>query len=620
MIGGYAGRILRIDLSRQTISQEKLPPEEILRKYIGCNGLGLYYLFNELPNECESLDPESLLIFMTGPLTGTIALGGCNSTVVTLSHNTGYTAGRSHSHGQWGPNLKRAGYDGIIIKGKSQEPVYLWISDNTLEIRSAQGFWGMDTHQTEEEVKKDLKQPKASVATIGPAGENKCNGALIANDQNHSFSTSGAGTIMGSKMLKAIATFGTKQIEVNNRKKLEEIRRKTQKRFFESHAHDLIINAGIPKSEFRPLIDNSLCAAKNFNEVSPVEFGLGMSKHVIQPKACFSCPVFGSYDVKISSGLHQGYRATLGEGGEALEAVGALLGVYNSGDTFYLNDLCDRLGFDGSAIGCSIAFAIECYERGLITNQDTDGLELSWGNVEVIENLMNLVAHRQGFGKILADGAKKASYHIGGASSKYAVHIRGAAPNLHDWRAAWGVLLWQIVGNGSWSAPAADLHPTPEPDLGLNAPQTLSTDGKAQAVAITMKKKYWDDSIGVCWRGTWAYDGGLTYAAESVSTATGWDISPEEAILIGERIINLERIFNITRGYTPQNDFDISPRLLEPPPSGRAKGKTIAPYLQDMINEFYSLMGWEIKSEKPSLNTLQRIGLENFSGYLHSNN
>ena len=135
-----------------------------------------------------------------------------------------------------------------------------------------------------------------------------------------------------------------------------------------------------------------------------------------------------------------------------------------------------------------------------------------------------------------------------------------------------------------------------------------------------MKKKYWDDSIGVCWRGTWAYDGGLTYAAESVSTATGWDISPEEAILIGERIINLERIFNITRGYTPQNDFDISPRLLEPPPSGRAKGKTIAPYLQDMINEFYSLMGWEIKSGKPSLNTLQRIGLENFSGYLHSNN
>ena len=193
---GYLGKLLRIDLTKERILEENIPEESILRMYIGGFGLGLRLLYDELPLGISPLDPENPLIFMTGPLTGTMVPSPTNTTCTTLNSDTGFTAGRSHSHGYWGPNLKFAGYDGLIIQGVAEKPVYLWICDEEVEIRDGSKIWGKDTHETEDLVKKELGQPKASVAAIGPAGENLCDGALVENDKNHSFSHSGIGTVM----------------------------------------------------------------------------------------------------------------------------------------------------------------------------------------------------------------------------------------------------------------------------------------------------------------------------------------------------------------------------------------------------------------------------------------
>jgi aldehyde:ferredoxin oxidoreductase len=606
---------LRVDLTREETTEEKLPEEIILKKYIGCFGIALRILYNMSIFSASPLDSENPLIFMTGPLTATIVPAPTNTTIATLNYDTGYTVGRSHSHGFWGPNLKFAGYDGIIIQGAAEKPVYLWIHDGEVEIRDASKIWGKDTHRTEDLVKEDIGQPKASVAAIGPAGENLCNGALIENDKHHSFSHSGVGAVMGSKKLKAIAVYGTRDIPVVNKEKLREVVKKWMKNIFKSDLARAIRDGkkNMFKEEFKTKKEEwSLCATRNLTDVNPPEFGVGMSTHKIIPKPCFRCPIGCSYEVEITSGPYRGYIATLSGGGEGLEGSSSIFGVYESGTVFYLTDLLDRLGLEASTAGCAVALAIECYEKGIITKEDTQGLDLKWGEAKLVEKLFNMLAMQEGWlGSILAKGPKRAAELIGGGASKFAVHIKGGGISLHDWRAAWGILLGQIVGGGAgWPAPGVDVYAT-EPDVGYNEYQDpFNAKVKPEAIRKTGMKKYWEDCIGTCWFAEWGVPGSLNYTTEALSSVTGWDFSPEEALMVGERLINLERVFNIRRGLKPSDDLDVSPRLLEAPKGGRAKGKSIKPYLKGMILEYYRLMGWDEKTGKPWRSTLERLALD----------
>jgi aldehyde:ferredoxin oxidoreductase len=336
-----------------------------------------------------------------------------------------------------------------------------------------------------------------------------------------------------------------------------------------------------------------------------------MSKHKITPKACFACPIACSYDLEITSGPYKGYVATCAGGGENLEGAASIVGVYESGEVYYLIDLCDRLGFDSSTIGCTIALAIEAYEKGLLTKEDTEGIVLKWGDVKLVEKLLNMAARKEGkLGKLLALGPKKAAEWIGGDAPKFAVHIKGAGMNLHDWRATMGIMLGQFVGGGSgWPAPAADAWAS-EPDVGFPQYQDpINPRIKPEAVAKTWPKKYWDDCNGTCWFATWGVPGVLTFSAEAVSAVTGWDFTPQEALTVGERVVNLERVFNVRRGLTPADDYEVSPRMVEAPPSGKAKGIAMAPYVKGMVMEVYRLMGWDEKTGKPWISTLERLGL-----------
>jgi len=622
--GGYRNKILRVNLTKGSISTEKLPDENVLRKYIGNFGLGLYYLTKELPIGVSPLDPENPLIYMNAPLVGTRAPSGNNCTITTLNADTGFTAGRSHTHGFFGPLLSMAGFDGIIISGASDKWVYLWIDDGKAELRDAEKLLGKDTHETEDLVKKELGVPLkvgakggASVAAIGPAGENLCAGALIEVDKNHSFAHSGVGTIMGSKRLKAIAVRGTGKVPISDEKKFKEVVAEWSKAGHELGAWNNLKGAVNPHGDYKWIKGMIGLSAKNFLSNDIPGFGDGMSKNKITVRACFHCPIGCSYDVEMTSGPYKGYVATMAGGGENMEGSASIVGVGSKGpgEIFYLTDLNDRLGFEASTVGCAMAVAFEAYEKGLLTKEVTDGLELKWGDVKVIEKLLSKIAKREGFGALLADGPKAAAQRVGLPDAS--VDIKGAGMNLHDWRRAWGCFLGQFVSGGSgWHAGAADCWFT-EPDIGYEKMlDPLDPYVRAREVALTTILHMWRDCFGCCNFVTWGLPGGMTIIPKAIGAAVGWeDFGKEEAWMVGERVTTLERAFNMSRGLTVRDDIEVSPRLLEPAPAdaGPAAGKSVAPYIEGWVRDYYTELGWDRKTGKPWMSTLKRLGLEEFA-------
>jgi len=633
--GGYRGKILRVDLTTGKITSEGLPEERILRKYIGNFGLGLWYLMRELPMGVSPLEPENPLIFLNGPLTGTRVPSPTNCTLTTLNADTGFTAGRAHSHGWFGPYLSMAGLDGIIITGASDKWVYLWINDDMVELRDAAKFLGKDTHETEDLIKQDLGFPTevgkgVSVAAIGPGGENLVAGALIENDKNHSFAHSGVGTIMGSKKLKAIAVRGTGEIPIADKEKLAPIAREWAKKATKEGARGLLETAaaesspnkewggGVPRTDYAGVKELVGLSAKNWTVNQLPGFGDRWSKQKITAKPCYRCPIACSCDIEIVEGKYKGYSATLSGGGENIEGAASIMGAGASGDpgeALYLTDLFDRLGFETSTVGCSMAVAFEAYEKGLLTKKDTDGLELKWGDVKVIETLLRRIAYREGkFANMLADGPRVAAQRVG--LPEAAVHIKGSGMNLHDWRRAWGVFLGQAVGGGSgWPAPGADCW-SPEADAGYpEKTNPLSSFGKGEEVAKTAPVKMWDDCHGTCWFATWGVPGHMKYSADAIVAVVGWeDFTPEEALVVGHRALTLERIFNLKHGLTAEDDYKLSPRLTEPAPAdaGPAVGLSIAPYIEGWVRDYYQALGWDRKTGKPLRSTLKKLELEDY--------
>ena len=634
MAGGYMGKLLRVNLTQGTISEEMLPAEDVLRKYIGGAGLGVKILSDELPPAIAPLDPENRLIFMTGPLTGTLVPCANNTSIVFLNYETGYTVGTAHAHGYFGPYLKFAGYDGIIVQGEAKSPVYLWIHDGKAEIRDASKLWGKDTHETEDLVKEEIGPVEdASVAAIGPAGENLIHGAGIQNDKHHLFAKGGVGAVMGSKKLKAIAVGGklTRGVPLADVQGLLAANEAWRNSLYHSGGAGLWgvfgnIDTGKKRysgvgatSELMLKFATTLQAVTNLSDPSfGVQWVLPLYTEALKFKVksvgCFSCNQECNYAAEITTGPYKGFVATLAGGGENMEGAAGMIGVMDAGTCFWLTDYYDRLGLDSSTPGCAISLAFECYERGIITKEDTDGLELKWGNAEAAIKLLDKLVRREGFGAVLADGPKKAAERIGGDAPKLAVHVKGGGMNLHDWRSAWSVLLGQAVAGAGpcWQAPGVDAFCS-EPDLGYPklSDDPVSAEGKPEAVAKTQRKKLWEDSIGICWFGTWGVPGSLSFVPQAVAATTGWaDFTPEEALTVGERVITLERIFNLKRGLTVESDLDVPPRLLDAPTSGIAEGKAFGDFFPGMLKEYYQIMGWDPETGRPLPETVKRLDLE----------
>jgi len=612
--GGYTGRILTVDLTTGKIGEQGLPEENVLRGWVGCWGLALRMLYDMAPPGVRAKDPENPMIFLCGPLTG-VNLPGCNNLSLATKNFNNDFVGRSHTHGTLGNNLKWAGYDGLIITGASEKPVYLFIHDEGAELRDATDLWGKaDSHETEDILKKEHGR-EASVASIGAVGENQCAGGMILNDRNHNMAHSGVGSVMGSKKLKAFVTLSkNRKIPIAHPEKIDGIRRRWVQTVLGGGRYGRS-GKGKHFRESMVFLFNGLgFAGKNFTINKYRAFGLGLSDQKITLKACQGCPHGCPVDIEVVSGRRKGLVATISGGGEGPEGAGAVIGVTNVGDWLYLLDLYDRVGVESSVMGCTIAMAIEAYEKGILTNEDTDGLDLKWGDVDVIEKLVRKFAYKEGFGKILALGPLGAARAIGGGAENFAVHLKGSGMNLHDWRSGWGMLLCHIVSSGAgWPGTAADSI-GPEPDAGYPAlTPFFDYRAKPEEARRTGILKFMKDTVGACGFVTWNLAGMNEILRDAVNAVTGWDLTVEDLLNVGERVMQAERAFNIRHGLTPADDYNVSPRLLEAPKDGRAMGRAIGPYIHGMIDEYYDLMGWDKKTGKPWRATLKKFGLDDMA-------
>ena len=626
MTDGFMGKLLRVDLTTGKCETTPLPDEATLRKYLGGIGLAMRMLLDETNANMAPTDPAAPIMFMNGPLAGTSAPSSSNLAIVSLNYDTPYAVATGHSHGYWAAYLKHAGYDGIVVTGRAEKPVYLWVDDDNVEIRDASEVWGQDTRETERLIKRELgDEEKISVCCIGPAGEAMLHGASVKNDRNHGAHKGSIGAVMGSKQLKAIAVRGTGRVPLADPDAFVELTTRWDNSIKAERppGHgmpsigSLLADGGVTRL-YSVIGEKNMVGCKNLSD--PLWGETYANRFVekaaspdwtITPKESYNCSIACAYDCTINSGKFSGFTASVCGGGENIEGAAAMIGIEDPDEAIALTDHFDGMGIDSSVAGALMGMAFELYERGIINTEQTGGLELNWGNYEAAMTLLQQMIDSEGFGgEVLAKGLKEAAQLLGRDAQASVVHIRGGGINMHDWRPAWSVLLGQIVAGAGvcWQGPGVDAWTT-EPDLGyteFGTPQV--PEGKGEAVAKTQAKKLWEDTLGICWFACWGVEGVLDYASQAIALATGWEgFDRDEAMAIGERLINLQRVIAIKRGFTAADEFDVSERLLEAPSNGAAAGKTIRPHLKRMVEDYYREMGWE--NARPTEDTLVRVGL-----------
>lgn len=627
MKGGFWNRVLRVDLTVGSCTAETLPDEASLRKFGGGIGFGMKVLLDELRPGQGPTDPATPLVLATGPLTGTSAPSSSNLAIVTLNFNTPYAVSTSHTHGYFAAYLKHAGWDAIVVTGRAEKPVYLWIDDDDVQIRDASGVWGQDTRETERLIKRELKdEQKISVLCIGPAGEAILPGASLRNDRNHGAHKGSPGAIMGSKLLKAVAVRGTRKVPLHRPEAFFEGTQKWDAAIHEPPPEGgtpsmgtIMAKAGVTRL-YSMMGKHHMTACKNLSDPVWAEqytqrFVNDVNqKFTVVPKESYNCSIACAYDCTINTGTYQGLTASLCGGAENLDGAAAMIGIEDPAEALVITDYYDGMGIDSSVGGSLMGMAFELYNKGVLTKENTGGLDLTWGNLDAAMELLQQMIEGRGFGgNVLAKGLKEAARILGPAAEACVVHIRGGGMNIHDWRGAWSILLGQILSSGAgvaWQGTGVDSF-TSEPDLGLDKLGTPHVpEGKADAVFRTQRKKLFEDTVGICWFAAWGVRGVMQFVAEAIRDATGWDdFTPEEALLIGERLIVMQRLLALRRGFTPKDEFDVSQRILEAPSSGVAAGRTLRPHLERMVRDYYALADWDLQTGAPSRAVLERLAL-----------
>lgn len=606
--GGYMGKILRVDLTTGLMKDENLPEEPLLRSFIGGQALALYILLRELPLATDPYAPDSKVVMMTGPLTGTgLTPGGTKVTAVFLSPLTNYSLGRGASSGFWAVYLKAAGYDGLIIEGAASSPTYLFINNGRAELRDASRAWGKSSRETEDLLRAEVGIKDARVMSIGPAGENLVRAAMLCNDYNHSASHSG-GAIFGSKKLKGIVVYGTARPPLYDKTTLIEAGlrwRKTLQPFSvadrTSVGHAAHLGA-LPNNNFQ----SSLIADHN----------RGFDQNRITPRPCFQCARLCPWDVEIGEGDFQGKIGHFNAGSEWVDSFWNL-GVKGNA-TLYLAERINDLGIECSHFSFGAGVMFEAWQRGALGPDQTDGLQLEWGNVEVIEQLLEMAAYRKGkWGNLLADGPVEVADAIGPEARQWVVHTKKGTPAMHDWRPHFGQMLRELVASGGMK-PQGGGTVKPPPDLEYREKwgplDRDKPDGWAWSMALSEQYRQFLGLAGGCWFAQMHQKpDGLNSVVDSFNATTGWDFTLDEAVVAGHRSSILQSIFGTQRGWIADHDWqNVGARFLEPVPDGKYQGFTIAKWLPDMVYEYYRLTGRHEKTGRPFMNTLQELGLEEF--------
>ncbi|QYZ79521.1 aldehyde ferredoxin oxidoreductase [Methanofollis formosanus] len=596
---GWMGTVLRIDLGAGTVRKEALK-KAFAEEFIGSRGLGEKYFMEEVDPTVDALSPENKLIFATGPLTGTMGVSTGRYDVVAKAPLND-TLASSNSGGYFGAEVKYAGYDLIIFEGKAAKPVYIWINNAAVEIRDASHLWGKTVYETDDALRIET-DPEAEVACIGPAGENLVLFANIMNDKHRAAGRTGIGAVMGAKNLKAIAVRGTQGIKVADKNEFLSIIRDARKKI----AENPVTSQGLPTYGSNVLVNiiNEVGAFPTnnwreayFDEANKISGETLTGEHLVHGKGCGSC-VVGCGRVAKAHGRYQ----EVGEGPEYESAwsFGADCGIADMDAVLKANFLCNELGMDTISMGSTIACAMELADIGAIDPMQ-NGLEVRFGSSEALVELTRATAYREGFGNDLALG----SYRLG---EKYghpelSMSVKKQEMPAYDPRAIQGIGLEYATSNrGGCHVRGYTISPEV---LGL--PMKLDpavTEGKAEILKIFQDLTAALSSSGTCLFSSFAI--GADEIAAELKATTGVDYTPERIMAIGEKIWNMERIFNIKNGYTAADDT-LPPRLLnEPIPRGPAKGQVSR--VPEMLPQYYKVRGWDEKGV-PTQEKLEELGL-----------
>ncbi|MHA1712027.1 MAG: aldehyde ferredoxin oxidoreductase family protein [Candidatus Freyarchaeota archaeon] len=623
---GYMGKILRVNLTSKKVTEESLD-KTVARRFLGGRGLGIKILFDELKPGIDPLGPENKSVVATGILTGIPIPGSARFNVASKSPLTGIL-GESPVGGFFGQELKFAGYDAIIVEGASDSPVYIWIHEGEAEIRDASHLWGKFTRDTQREIKKEVKNDRAQVGCIGPAGENLVKVANVLFGFNHMAGRTGNGAVWGSKKLKAIAVQGTQRPRYYDEEKiidlaLDELADKG-KRVREGGCYypNLLDEFG-SQVDFDDWQETGRLPTMNFRRCTfPGAEKIGreaLKNATVRVNPCPYCTIPCNRVVEV----HYPYEVDPDYGGPEYEGCAALGSFIMNDDLPTLlkaHELCNKYGMDAISIGVIIAFAMECYEKDLITRKQADGLDLSWGNSEAIIQLIEKIAGRNGIGNILAEGVKRASEKIGKGAENYAMHIKGMEMPMHEGRGKKGHgLSFAISNRGAChlQMESDDLFESIQyPEIGID--KTIKADKlyagpeKVKLVKIVNDLFILYDCLPIC-RWTVYPLGGrrLGTFASIINAATGWDVTVNELMTVGERVCNLERAFNAREGITRKDDV-LPKRIMEEPlPDGPYKDETFPKDMLDkMLDHWYELRGWNKETGVPTRGKLKELKLE----------
>ena len=626
-IFGYAGKILRVNLSNRKITIE--PTLKYARQWLGASGIAIKILYDELRAWVTPYDPANKLIFGVGPLVGTTAFGTNKMNVSTLGPMIGGWAS-SHSDSYVGGQIKYAGYDAVVIEGKASTPVYLWIHDDIVEIKDASHLWGKTTWETLDFMRKDLNDPKLHIASIGPAGESLVRGSCIIQDKGRAFGRCGTGAVMGAKNLKALAAKGTGGIRVFDPKRFNRIASQCRSMFKNVKTRDSFYKYGLlsilPRKQ-------EVCGInyKNFQECCIPDDMLEMidpkktiDKYEVSHQSYPGCGFGGcSRILHITEGPYAGLITETNQW-ETFSTLHTRLAIKEPTFMLMAQALCNQMGLDVDAAGGAIGWAMECYQRGIIDEKDTDGLHLNWGDAEVALELTRKIAYREGFGNILAEGCARAADIIGRDSSYYAMHIKGQ--DLYE--PCRGCLGWCL---GTTTSTRGGGHTTGAPVFetvpGLDVEKTKQVygvdnpdkpqeyEGKAKLVYYGEVLQRINNSFGVCHYNTAYYDANLPSLAEHAelySALTGWETSVDDLNRVAMRQLNMEKAFNLRfTNFDRKDDMPTQRDMSEPIPSGTLAGWKIDKEMYNkMLDEYYDLHGWDRKTSFPIRKTLIDLGLE----------
>lgn len=640
MPNGYNGRIAHVNLTNHTYEVEE-PRESFYRTYLGGRGLAVYYLLSGVPANADALAADNSVVFAPSVVTGAPVPGTSRFTVAAKSPLTGGYA-EAEAGGYFGPELKAAGFDALVIAGKSERPVYLLVRDERISFEDASALWSKPTAEAQAAIRQATDDARTRVAAIGPAGEKFVRYACVITDGKHAAGRAGLGALMGSKNLKAVAARGHQPPAFASADALREMAQDFASNF-RQNADDDQLNRYGTSQYFLAINKAGLCPTRNWQGgVLPGAEAVGHEalhrELVVGSEGCYACPVRCKRVCRSESPYHID-PAYGGPEFECMTAFSAIVGCNDLHVMVKANELCNRYGLDAIATGASIAFAMECFERGILTVADTDGLQLRFGNASAILPMVEMIAAREGLGKLLGEGVARAAKAIGKGAERYAMHVKGQEFPMHDPRGKYGVgLAYAVSPTGadhlqhehdgafdpqlsgySHKADAPSFFSQQTMPLGIFEPVHSLSLGPEKVRLFSYLQHYWSmfNMLDLCI---------FTFAPvrylkvnqvpEVVSAATGWNVSLWELMKAGERGTTLARVFNLKHGLTAHHDR-LPERMFEPLDSGPMKGACLPPQeLGQAMALYYEMMGWDEATGIPRRSKLDELGVGWASAHL----